>query len=128
MGNHKAALRVLALVLGDLQAAEDYCKQHAGQPGYLALLSMLLAPDDGRSPLYAEACRLLAAQGVSLLQDNVINAPCCSLPTHALKTDLMRPFKHICRSSSGAMLPTEHNAGPARLAEVPPPDLLLSAL
>ena len=63
MGDHEAALRMLALYLGDIRAAEAYCEQHTGQAGYLALLSMLLAPGEGRPPLYAEACQLLAAQG-----------------------------------------------------------------
>ena len=63
VGNHEAGLRILALIMGDMHAAEAYCEQHAGQPGYLALLSMLLSPGDGRSPLYVDACRLLAAQG-----------------------------------------------------------------
>ena len=65
MGDHVAALRVLALVLGDIRAAEAFCEQHTGQAGYLALLSMLLAPGEGRAPLYTEACQLLAAQGTS---------------------------------------------------------------
>ena len=67
MGEHEAALRVLALYLGDIKAAEAYCEQHTGQAGYLALLSMLLAPGEGRAPLYAEACQLLAAQGTFYL-------------------------------------------------------------
>ena len=65
MGDHVAALRVLALVLGDIRAAEAFCEQHTGQAGYLALLSLLLAPGEGRAPLYTEACHLLAAQGTS---------------------------------------------------------------
>ncbi len=65
--DHAAALRILALVLGDIRLAEAYCARWAGQQGYLALLDMLLHPGDGRAPLYAEACHLLAAQGGSPL-------------------------------------------------------------
>ena len=65
VGDHLAALRILALVVGDMDAAEDYCGRHAGPDGYLTLLDMLLRPGDERSPLFAEACHLLAAQGES---------------------------------------------------------------
>lgn len=61
--DHGAALRILALVLGDIRLAEAYCARWAGQAGYLQLLDMLLHPGSGREPLYAEACHLLAAQG-----------------------------------------------------------------
>ena len=64
LGDHGAALRVLALVLGDIRAAEAYCARWAGGEGHLALLDALLRPGDGRAPLYAEACHLLAAQGM----------------------------------------------------------------
>ncbi len=62
--DHRAALRILALVLGDIRLAEAYCARWAGQQGYLSLLDMLLHPGHGRDPLYAEACHLLAAQGL----------------------------------------------------------------
>jgi hypothetical protein len=58
-----AALRVLALVVCDIRAAEAYCKAHTGQEGYMALLDMLINPGNGRPPLYDDACHLLAAQG-----------------------------------------------------------------
>jgi len=65
LGDHGAALRVLALVLGDMRAAEAYCARWARGEGHLALLDALLRPGDGRPPLYAEACHLLAAQGAA---------------------------------------------------------------
>lgn len=63
LGDHTAALAVLALEMGDIRGAEQYCEQQAGPSERLALLRMLLSPGHGREPLYAEACHLLAAQG-----------------------------------------------------------------
>lgn len=78
VGDHLAALRILALVVGDMDAAEDYCGKHAGPDGYLTLLDMLLRPGDSRPPLFVEACHLLAAQGgASLPLSPVIPANGC---------------------------------------------------
>lgn len=63
LGDHRAALRTLALTLGDIRLAEAYCARFTGRDGHLALLDLLLHPGDGRPPLYIEACHLLAAQG-----------------------------------------------------------------
>ena len=63
---------MLALVLGDMRAAEAYCARWAPGEGHLALLDALLRPGDGRPPLYAEACHLLAAQGPRLEPCNPI--------------------------------------------------------
>lgn len=63
LGEHAAALRILALQLDDLDAAERYCRQHAGQDGYAVLMDMLLAPGQGHEPRLEQACRLLTAQG-----------------------------------------------------------------
>ena len=63
LGEHARALRLLALVLCDIRLAEAYCARYAGAEGHAQLLEMLLRPGDGREPLYADACHLLAAQG-----------------------------------------------------------------
>ena len=63
LGDHRAALRILALTLGDIRLAEGYCARFTGREGHLLLLDLLLHPGDGRPPLYIEACHLLAAQG-----------------------------------------------------------------
>lgn len=60
MGDHSAALRLLALTMADVRAAEAFCEATAGEEGYRALLDMLLRPGEGRAPLFAEACHLLA--------------------------------------------------------------------
>jgi hypothetical protein len=65
---HGAALRLLALVLCDIRLAEAYCARYAGPEGHAALLELLLRPGDSRPPLYADACHLLAAQGVYSMQ------------------------------------------------------------
>jgi hypothetical protein len=62
-GDNRAALRVMALVLGDMRRATAFCAATAGQEAYMTLLAMLLHPGEGRDPLYTEACQLLAAQG-----------------------------------------------------------------
>ncbi|KAK9839815.1 hypothetical protein WJX81_003522 [Elliptochloris bilobata] len=80
LGDHGAALRVLALVLGDIRAAEAYCTRWAGGEGHLALLDALLRPGDGRPPLYAEACHLLAAQGAHLDPRRVLDALAPDMP------------------------------------------------
>lgn len=64
VGDHSAALRLLALTMGDVRAAEAYCEAHVGDAGYEALMEMLLRPSPGRSPLFAEACHLLANTGL----------------------------------------------------------------
>ncbi len=63
LGDHRAALRTLALTLGDIRLAEAYCARFTGHDGHLMLLDLLLHPGDERPPLYIEACHLLAAQG-----------------------------------------------------------------
>ena len=63
LGDHRAALRTLALTLGDIRLAEAYCARFTGRDGHLLLLDLLLHPGDERPPLYLEACHLLAAQG-----------------------------------------------------------------
>lgn len=68
VGDDTAALRILALELQDMAAAEQYCSEQAakgGQASYALLLEMLLHPGQGRTPLLAQACHLLAAQGTS---------------------------------------------------------------
>ena len=65
-GDDTAALRILAIELRDMVGAEQYCAQQAskgGQASYALLLEMLLHPGQGRPPMLAQACHLLAAQG-----------------------------------------------------------------
>eukprot|EP00884_Botryococcus_braunii_P004337 jgi/Botrbrau1/13904/Bobra.0017s0011.1 len=73
-GQTKEALRVVALVLGDMKRATAYCQALGEQEAYMTLLAMLLHPGEGRDPLYAEACQLLAAQGSQLDPRNVLDA------------------------------------------------------
>ncbi len=70
MGDDAAALRILAIELQDMVGAEQYCAEQGpkgGQATYALLLDMLLHPGQGRSPMFAQACHLLAAQGQRLL-------------------------------------------------------------
>ena len=46
--------------------SEQYCAEQGlkgGQVTYALLLDMLLHPGQGRSPMFAQACHLLSAQG-----------------------------------------------------------------
>ena len=81
LGDHRAALRILALTLGDIRLAEAYCARLTGREGHLLLLDLLLHPGDERAPLYIEACHLLAAQGQQPAQAASSNPPipCSSL-------------------------------------------------
>jgi hypothetical protein len=42
--DYDSALRLLALVIADVDGAIAYCRQHGGQEGWLALLDMFLRP------------------------------------------------------------------------------------
>ncbi len=63
LGDHLAALRLLAVTLRDLRGAEVYCRDHAGVDGYSDLLAMVLRPGDGASPRYTEACHVISVAG-----------------------------------------------------------------
>ena len=70
VGNDAAALRILALELQDIVAAEQYCADHpspdpAAQSSYMQLLDLLLHPGDGTQPMYTQACHLLGSQGTA---------------------------------------------------------------
>ena len=68
VGNDAAALRILALELQDIVAAEQYCahnssKQDGKQSSYMQLLELLLHPGEGKQAMYSQACHLLGSQG-----------------------------------------------------------------
>lgn len=79
LGDHRAALRTLALTLGDIRLAEAYCVRFTGHDGHLMLLDLLLHPGDERPPLYIEACHLLAAQGGDPSHRSLLNSVPSSL-------------------------------------------------
>lgn len=58
-----AALRVLALTLRDVAAAEAYARAHLAPPQFRALLGLVLEPGPGLEPRWDDACYLLAALG-----------------------------------------------------------------
>ena len=69
MGDDTAALRILAIELEDMVEAERYCAEQGlkgGEATHALLLDMLLHPGQGRPPMFAQACHLLAAQGYLL--------------------------------------------------------------
>lgn len=79
-GNSKEALRVVALILGDMRRATAFCQASGSQDAFMTLLAMLLHPGEGRDPLYTEACQLLAAQG-SIPYASELPIACAFLPS-----------------------------------------------
>ena len=67
MGDHLAALRLLALTLRDVGAAEAYATAHVPPSQYRELLQMVLSPGDGVEPYWEDACYLISALGASPL-------------------------------------------------------------
>ena len=65
-GEHDKALRILAVDIGDIEAAEQYCSQHGGQESYMLLLEMLLSPQGGEPPRFDHAIRILSAREACL--------------------------------------------------------------
>lgn len=63
VGDHMASLRVLALTLGDVAAAEAYARAHLAPPDYRALLHLVLEPGPGLEPRWDDACYLITALG-----------------------------------------------------------------
>jgi hypothetical protein len=90
-GGHEAALRILALVQGDVAAAEAYCAAHLGPPGYAQLLALLL---DAR--LLPEACHLLRFAGAPAAacacRQRVRNSQVLGRPCH--RAELHETFAH----------------------------------
>jgi len=99
LGQHGEALRVLALVLGDVDACIAYCKQqqqqqqqqHPGQSQgqgwsaqqvWMLLLEIMLRPGDGHEPRYGAAVRVLHAEGGSLSPLQVLQALPDDMPLH----------------------------------------------
>ena len=73
VGDNAAALRILAIELQDMVAAEQYCAEQQAKGGkatHAVLMDMLLHPGNNRTPLLAQACHLLAAQGQLQLETN----------------------------------------------------------
>jgi len=76
VGDDTAALQILAIELEDMVEAERYCAEQGlkgGEATHALLLDMLLHPGQGRPPMFAQACHLLAAQGylLPLLQHHI---------------------------------------------------------
>jgi hypothetical protein len=69
VGDILSALQVLALNLGDMKRAQMLCREEGNLEAYLTLLKLLLHPQDGRPPMYVEACCLLASEGM-IIQPN----------------------------------------------------------
>lgn len=74
-GDHKAALRILALELGDSRGAERYCAELSDpEPYYMLLLELYLQPGGGREPLHTAAVRLLHCHAAHLDPLKVLEA------------------------------------------------------
>lgn len=79
LGDHAAAMRLLATVMADLDGAIGYCRQFAGSDGWLALLEALLRPGGGRPPNYVAACKVRSGDHWHSLQRkrwSILNCAC----------------------------------------------------
>ena len=104
MGDHLAALRILAITLRDAEAAERYCQQAGGDEAYLQLLGLYLDPKGAQAgeanadgsiaaplePDYEAAADLLASRGASLDPRDVLEALPSAMPLAAAMAPLGR--------------------------------------
>ena len=63
VGDHMAAMRLLALTLHDVAAAEAYARAHLPPSDFRALLHLVLEPGPGLEPRWDDACYLITALG-----------------------------------------------------------------
>ncbi|MCO5566316.1 hypothetical protein L7F22_019993 [Adiantum nelumboides] len=74
LGEETRVFQILALKLGDIEAAESYCSELGRPDAYMRLLDMYLKPGDGREPMYNAAVHLLQLHGTSLDPLQVLEA------------------------------------------------------
>ncbi|PRW44437.1 transforming growth factor-beta receptor-associated 1 isoform X1 [Chlorella sorokiniana] len=102
LGDHMAALRLLALTLHDVAAAEAYARAHLPPSDYRALLHLLLEPGPGLEPRWDDACYLIAALGDHLDPQEVLQALPPGMPLEAaaaVLAPMMRDRLHRRRQS-----------------------------
>ncbi|KAI3428666.1 hypothetical protein D9Q98_007489 [Chlorella vulgaris] len=73
-GDHMSALRLLALTLHDVAAAEAYARCWLVPGDYRALLHLVLEPGPGLEPRWGDACYLIASLGDHLDPQEVLQA------------------------------------------------------
>eukprot|EP00955_Chlamydomonas_euryale_P043279 352544-Chlamydomonas_euryale.AAC.26 len=117
LGDHTAALRVLALWLRDIDGCLRYCRRqqrqqqrrqqqpHDGQSAgalascgdaWRALLALLLSPGDGHAPMFNSAVRVLHEEGGSLDPRDVLAA----LPARMALAEASHVLRSLLRGVS----------------------------
>lgn len=114
VGDDTAALRILAIELEDMVEAERYCAEQGlkgGQATHALLLHMLLHPGQGRPPMFAQACHLLAAQGADLDPLQVLGALSEEMPLSA-GVDILSHLlcERLHRRRQGSIVRSLHKA------------------
>lgn len=80
LGDEMRVFQILALKLGDIEAAERYCTELGRPDAYMRLLDMYLKPGEGREPMYNAAVHLLQLHGTSLDPLQVLEALSPDMP------------------------------------------------
>ncbi|GAB4818896.1 hypothetical protein N2152v2_005942 [Parachlorella kessleri] len=111
MGDHLSALRLLALTLRDIAAAEAYAIAHLPPAEYRTLLQLVLHPGPGVEPLYEDACYLVTALGSHLDPLDIVQALPASMPLATAAT-IVAPIlrDRVHRRRQGAVLKNLHRA------------------
>ncbi|KAI5072328.1 hypothetical protein GOP47_0012434 [Adiantum capillus-veneris] len=93
LGEETRVFQILALKLGDIEAAERYCAELGRPDAYMRLLDMYLKPGDGREPMYNAAVHLLQSHGTSLDPLQVLEALSPDMPLQLAYETIARMFR-----------------------------------
>ncbi|KAH7299277.1 hypothetical protein KP509_24G003400 [Ceratopteris richardii] len=93
LGDEIRVFQILALKLGDIEAAEQYCMELGRPDAYMRLLNMYLKPSDGREPMYGAAVHLLELHGTSLDRLQVLEALSLDMPLQLAYETIARMFR-----------------------------------
>lgn len=103
-GDHRLALRILAMTLRDVGAAIQYASAYLAPEQHVDLLHMLLRPEDGSTPRWEDACCVVSAMGEALDPVEVLKVVPDSMPMPAV-LHLVSPMlrERVHRRRSGQM-------------------------
>lgn len=93
LGDEVRVFQILALKLGDIEAAEHYCTELGRPDAYMRLLDMYLRPGEGREPMYSAAVHLLQLHGTSLDPLQVLEALPPDMPLQLAYGTIARMFR-----------------------------------
>lgn len=93
LGDEVSVFQILALKLGDIEAAERYCTELGRPDAYMRLLDMYLRPGEGREPMYNAAVHLLQLHGTLLDPLQVLEALSPDMPLQLAYETIARMFR-----------------------------------